>query len=71
VLWKGKSLPIQCKGLITIVRITKEEAAYLRSQKRGGYIAKTANGKHYVTEEPRTLDLLRKFRNKGVNGGKR
>lgn len=44
---------------------------YLRGQKRGGHVARTAHGKYYVTEEPRTLDLLKRFRNRGVQGGKR
>lgn len=69
---EGKfALPIYCKGLITIVRITKEEAMYLRGKKKGGHVAKTAHGKYYVTEEQWTLDLLRQYRNRGVQGGKR
>lgn len=55
-----------------MVRITKDEAMYLRSCKRGGHVAKTTHKKYFVTEEPKTLELLRQYRERLANqGGKK
>lgn len=54
-----------------MVRITKDEAMYLRGCKRGGHVARTTHKKYFVTEEPKTLALLREYRERIAKSGGR
>lgn len=52
-----------------MVRITKDEAMYLRGCKRGGHVARTTHKKYFVTEEAETLKLLKEYRERIAKQG--